>query len=108
MSTDVVTERNFKDVFPEPVRDRYWEQVRLVAVTIFNMPNDEARRAVNGYRASLENDTVPVREQILAYHEGSLWVAAELAGVSDVTPEMLKRYAQLIEPTIPEVRGLPD
>jgi hypothetical protein len=103
---DVVTERNFDTVFPAAVRERYWTELDRVLVEILQVPAVDAREVVGAYRESLE--TAPAREQILAYHDGTLMVADELAGKTEINPAMLVQYARLIDPNMPAQRGLPD
>jgi hypothetical protein len=81
-------------------------EVLRVLVEIMDLPQAKAVKVVDLYRTSISEGSVS--EQILAYHHGTLSVAAELAGIQQLTLEMRMRYARLIDPNRPSARGIPD
>ena len=102
MSTSVATTRNFGDVYPVWVRDRYWSNVKRAMTDIFRTSHHAADR----YQRSIEG--APVDEQMLAYHQEPLSVAADLAGIPEITEEHIRQYRQLIGSDEPAQLGLPD
>ena len=77
---NVVTERNFDQVYSRDVRDTYWEQVALSLERVLG----QNRALVDTYR--LEIERAPTSEQILVYDQEPIEVAADLVGVTEITP----------------------
>jgi hypothetical protein len=99
---DVATEQNFDRVYPHAARDRFWGLVERSLTDVFNVSADAAEK----YRRLVENR--PVGERMLVYHQEPLNVAADLAGVAEVTEDHLHIYRDLIGSDEPTTRGLPD
>ena len=100
---NVVTVRNFREVYPEEVRERYWETVERSLEKVFGRPPEAARR----YRELVETDETPCAEQILVYHQEPITVAADLAGET-ITPEHQRIYREICGRDEPTRKGLPD
>lgn len=100
--SDVVTERNFERVYPKTVRDRFWRGVTRSLTEVFKRPTASATR----YRKKIE--LLPVRQQVFVFHEEPLKVAADLAGVTEITEDQQRQYRELIASDEPLVPGLPD
>jgi hypothetical protein len=100
---NVITEQNFGDVYPEEVRERYWRTVERSLKEIFGESPDAARR----YRQLVDNDETPVAEQILVYHQEPLNVAADLAGIKEVTVFHQEKYREICGSEEPAHFGIP-
>lgn len=99
---NVVTERNFDEVYPRKVRDIFWEKVERTLVEIFG----KARELAASHRADIE--TAPQPEQILVYHQEPIELAADLAGVDEITEQQQWKYIEICEETEPPHFGWPD
>ena len=99
---NVVTERNFDQVYSRDVRDTYWEQVARSLERVFG----QNRALADTYRQEIER--APTSEQILVYHQEPIEVAADLAGVTEITPEQQQVYIEIAGDTEPSRAGLPD
>jgi hypothetical protein len=102
MPANVVTERNFNEVFPPEQRQRFWDRVKRSLDEVFETSSVTA----DLYRQEVED--APVGEQILVYHDEPLKVAADLARVQTVSGAQLEKYRELVQSTEPAVVGLPD
>lgn len=102
MMTDVVTERNFEQVYPKAVRDRFWHCVKRGLSDVFNSPTAPADR----YRQKIES--APVQKRLFVYHEEPLKIAADLAGVAEISEEQQRLYRELVGSDEPAIPGLPD
>jgi hypothetical protein len=98
---NVVTERNFDQVYSQDVRDAYWEQVARSLERVFGQNRTLAD--TYGRRSS-----VPPSEQILVYHQEPFEVAADLAGVDEITPDQQQIYIERPGDTEPPRVGWPD
>jgi hypothetical protein len=98
----VVTERNFDQVYSRDIRDAYWERVARSLERVFG----KNRNLAEDYRRQVE-DAAPA-EQMLVYHQEPLEVAADLAGVREITTEQQQTYLQIAEDTEPPLAGSPD
>jgi hypothetical protein len=99
---NVVTERNFDQVYTRDVRDAYWEQVARSLERVFG----QNRALADTYRQEIER--APTSEQILVYHQEPIEVAADLAGVTQITPDQQKIYIEIAGDTEPPRAGWPD
>jgi hypothetical protein len=99
---NVVTERNFDQVYSQDVRDAYWEQVARSLERVFG----QNRTLADTYRQEIER--APLSEQILVYHQEPLEVAADLAGVDEITPDQQQIYIDIAGDTEPPRVGWPD
>ena len=99
---NVVTERNFDQVYSPEIREAYWRRVTRSLEQIFGQP----RALADTYRRQIE--AAPVSEQILVYHQEPLDLAAELGGVTEITPEQQQAYMDISEDTEPPRAGWPD
>ncbi|MGA8381888.1 MAG: hypothetical protein WB710_12260, partial [Stellaceae bacterium] len=92
----------FEQAYPREIREAYWEKVQRSLEQIFHRPGSLAqvhRRDVAG---------APLSEQIMVYHQEPIEVAADLAGVSEITPEQQRQYIEICEGTEPSQPGWPD
>jgi hypothetical protein len=55
-----------------------------------------------------EIDSAPPSEQILAYHQEPIEVAADLAGIAEITPDQQQIYREIAGGTEPSRAGWPD
>jgi hypothetical protein len=99
---NVVTERNFDEVYPRRMRDIFWEKVERSLVEVFGKP----RSLAAAHRSEVE--TAPVPEQILVYHQEPIELAADLAGIAEITTEQQWKYVEICEGTEPPRPGWPD
>jgi hypothetical protein len=99
---NVVTERNFDQVYSRAVRDLYWEKVERSLEQIFQKP----RSLAQAHRKDVER--APSSEQIMVYHQEPIELAADLAGASEITPEQQRQYIEICEGTEPFGPGWPD
>jgi len=99
---NVVTERNFDQVYPRKIRDVFWEKVERALEEIFGKP----RSLAASHRADVE--TAPRSEQILVYHQEPIELAADLAGVAEISSEQQSKYLEICEGTEPPRPGWPD
>jgi hypothetical protein len=106
MTTNVVTEDNFETMYPGRARDAFWDRVTRTLKGVFHVTDADAKHFVDGYRTSLERDGT-TREQMFAYHEHPISVAANLAGIDEVTDDQQKLYRDLFGSDEPSQRGLP-
>jgi hypothetical protein len=98
---NVVTERNFDQVYSQDVRDAYWEQVALARAGV-RPKSHLGRHLPAGDRAC------PPSERILVYHQEPLVVAVDLAGVDEITPDQQQIYIEIAGDTEPPRVGWPD
>jgi hypothetical protein len=106
MTTNVVTEANFKDIYPEPLRQQFWERVSRTLKEVFSVTDVDAAYFVKRYRTSLEVSDQALGH-IMAYHEHPLSVAANLAGVDEVSETQQAKYHEVFGSEEPAHRGLP-
>jgi hypothetical protein len=99
---NVVTERNFDQVYSREIRDAYWERVARSLERVFGRNPDMAE----DYRRKIEH-AAPA-EQMLVYHQEPLEVAADLAGIREISAEQQQTYLQIAEDTESPVAGSPD
>lgn len=99
---NVVTERNFEQVYSREIRDAYWERVARSLERVFGRTRDLAE----DYRRKV--DSAPASEQILVYHQEPIELAADLAGIAEITSEQQQRYLEIAEDTEPPAMGWPD
>ncbi len=99
---NVVTERNFAEVYPREIRDVYWDKVRRSLKEIFG----KSPALADALRRDVE--TAPQAEQILLYHQEPIILAADLAGAGMITPEQQRQYIEICEDTEPSRQGWPD
>jgi hypothetical protein len=99
---NVVTERNFSEMYPREIREAYWDNVRRSLVQIFGAPGSLA----DAYWTRIE--TAPASEQLMVYHQEPIDVAADLAGVSEISPAQQELYIEICCETEPPRRGWPD
>ncbi len=98
---NVVTERNFDQVYSRAVRNSYWERVGRSLEQIFGKP----RSLAHAHRKVVES--APSSEQIMVYHQEPIELAADLAGVSEITPEQQRQYIEISGGTEPPRSGWP-
>ena len=98
---NVVTERNFDQIYSRAVRDLYWEQVGRSLEQIFGKPRFWLTRTERLSKSA------PSSEQIMVYHQKPIELAADLAGVSEITPEQQRQYIEISEGTEPPRSGWP-
>lgn len=94
MSTTVVTPENFDRLFPAAMRVQHWALVQYALIEVFDVSEKDAVGAVEGYQESLAG--ARESEQIAAYHEHPLSVAATLAGVDEVTEHHQRDYRERV------------
>ena len=99
---NVVTEQNFDQVYSRDVRDAYWELVARSLEQVFG----RNRTLADPYRQEI--DRAPASEQILAYHQEPIEVAADLAGIAEITSDQQQIYREIAGDTEPPPVGLPD
>ena len=99
---NVVTERNIDHVYSRDVRDTYWEQVARSMERVFG----KNRALADTYRQEIER--APASEQILVYHQEPIEVAADLAGIIEITPDHQRIYIEIADDTEPRQTGWPD
>jgi hypothetical protein len=93
---NVVTERNFGQVYSRDVRDAYWERVARSLERVFG----QNRSLADSYRKEIER--APPAEQILVYHQEPIEVAADLAGIAEITPDQQQIYRAISQATRPQ------
>lgn len=91
MATDLATEKNFNKVYPQRAQARFWKRVKRTLSDVFATSPDVAE----AYRHRVE--AASVAERMLVYHEEPLKIAADLAGVKDISDEQLRIYRELAE-----------
>jgi hypothetical protein len=99
---NVVTERNFDQVYSRDIRDAYWERVARSLERVFG----QNRSLADTYRREI--DRAPPSEQILVYHQEPIEVAADLAGIAEITPDQQQIYLEIAGDTEPPRAGWPD
>ena len=99
---NVVTERNFDQVYSRDIRDAYWELVARSLEQVFGPKPHLGRH----YRKEI--DSAPPSEQILAYHQEPIEVAADLAGIAEITADQQQIYRAGTGDTEPPQAGWPD
>jgi hypothetical protein len=99
---NVVTERNFDEVYPREVRDAYWDKVERCLERVFG----KSRALADAYRRNL--DGAPYSEQILVYHQEPIELAADLAGVGEITAAHQQTYLEISGGSEPARPGWPD
>jgi hypothetical protein len=99
---NVVTERNFDQVYSRDVREAYWERVARSLEQVFG----QNRSLADTYRKEI--DRAPTSEQILVYHQEPIEVAADLAGIAEITPDQQQIYMEIASDTEPPRAGWPD
>jgi hypothetical protein len=99
---NVVTEQNFDQLYSRDVRDAYWELVARSLEQVFG----RNRTLADPYRKEI--DHAPPSEQSLAYHQEPIEVAADLAGIAEITPDQQQIYREIAGDTAPSRTGWPD
>jgi hypothetical protein len=106
MTTNVVTEANFEDMYPSELRQQFWDRVSRTLKEVFSVNETDASYFVKRYRTSLEGSEQKLGH-IIAYHEHPLSVAANLAGVDEVSDSQQEKYLEVFGSDEPTQRGLP-
>jgi hypothetical protein len=93
MTSSVVTQENFNRTLIGDDRERFWSRVQRTLVDVFHVDRTAGAEALERYRRALGH--APISEQMLAYHDDPLSIAAELAGITTIGPEHERRYRGL-------------
>jgi hypothetical protein len=93
MASGVVTQENFNRALTGDDREQFWSRVQRTLQDVFDVGHADAAAALERYRRAL--DEAPIGEQMLAYHDDPLNIAAELAGCPTIDPVHERRYRDL-------------